>query len=427
MRSSLLYLTTMSAASVLLACGENDARPPAEGTTDASAEVAPEVETTLETPGEDSAAEDAGADDVAASDADDTTVEPDLAAADASDAVSPACGPGDRPACLYLPAHTFEVRTHEVRDLTYTDITGAERSVHIAIYRPVDAPAPAPVVLLSHGGASGKSDPFKSMEHWAPVIAAAGYFTVAIAHEGRDDASYAALCEALATNPLHACGVKLSWDRPNDVRRVIAFLDERATQGQFAGLFDMERIAHLGHSAGASAALVSVGATRNFKCALPFGFEDPDQDCRVEDLVSQVIDRIDVAVAMSPQGPDQEGFMDASYGAVTRPVLMATGANDGDPGEPEGRASLFPLLPEGDKYRLFIDDQGAKHTLFEGSVEACTPIAGQDKCVAMRSAIFATGLAFLDAHLRGDAAAAAWLASEDLVTAGGGIFSFDRR
>lgn len=344
-----------------------------------------------------------------------------------ADTTPSACGPNDRQACLYRTGRSYEVEIHEAPGLDYTDLTGAPRNVNIAIYRPVDAPTPMPVVLLSHGGASGKTDPMKSMENWAPVLAEAGYFTVAIAHEGRDEASYDALCEALDVNPLHECGVKVSWDRPNDVARVLAFLDERSRTGQFAGLFDMDRIAHMGHSAGAGAALMSIGATRNYTCALPFGFSDPDQDCQVEDLVSLALDAIDVAVSMSPQGPGQEGFMDESYGAVTKPFLMGTGANDGAEGEPDNRVALFPLLPAGDKFKLFVEDQGAKHTLFEGSLEACTPIAGQQKCAQMRAAIFATALAFLDAYLLDRAEAKAWLSSDDLEDTGQGLFDLERR
>jgi len=374
-------------------------------------------------PEEVDAAADASAD-AAADTTADTTAD---ATADASPDVSSACGPEDRQACLYRTEGDYEVQILEVPGLGYTDLLGAARNVNVAIYRPLSAPTPLPVVLLSHGGASGKVDPMKSMEHWAPVIARAGYLAVAIAHEGRDDASYAALCQALAVDPDHVCSVKVSWDRPNDVARVLAYLDERSREGGLAGILDLTRVAHVGHSAGAGAALMSVGATRNYTCALPFGYSDPDQDCRVEDLVSQALDEIDVAIAMSPQGPGSEGFMAESYGAVTRPVLIGTGANDGDAGEPDNRLAIFPLLPAGDKHRLYVDDQGAKHTLFEGSLEACSPIAGQAKCERMRQAIFATALAFLDAYLRDSDAARAWLASDDLETAGDGILDLQRR
>lgn len=423
MRRPTTYLSNTLVAALLAAtaCGDANKAADTTNTADTAAEVAaPDgvAETALdavaETAPEDIAAEDSAPQDAAPADT------------SAAETVA-ACGPDNRRACLYRPGRAFEVQTHEVDGLTYTDVTGAERNVNIAIYRPAGAPTPQPVVLLSHGGASGKTDPMKSMEHWAPVLAEAGYFVVAIAHEGRDDPSYTALCEALAVNPLHECGVKVNWDRPNDVARVLAYLDENQRQGQFAGGYDLTRVAHVGHSAGAGAALMSVGATRNYACGLPFGYVDLDQDCQVGDLVSLVRDEIDVAIALSPQGPGTDGFMDASYATVNKPVLMATGANDGDPGEPESRMAVFPLLPAGDKYRVYVDDEGAKHTLFEGDLDACTPISGETRCTQMRAAIFSTALAFLDAYLGGVESAHAWLDSNDLVTAGETIFQFDRR
>lgn len=344
------------------------------------------------------------------------------------DVVTSACSASNRMACLYRPDETYQVQSTTIDDLTYQDITGATRSVHVAIYRPRQAPTPMPIVLLSHGGSSGKTDPMKSMEHWAPVFAGAGYLTFAIAHEGRDEASYAALCAAVAVNPDHPCGLKVSWDRPNDLARVIEFIKDSADDPQFEGIADISRMAHVGHSAGAGAALMSVGAKRNFKCALPFGFEDPDQDCQVADLVSFAHPDIDVAVSLSLQGPGSEGFMAESYDTINKPVLIATGANDGgSPEEVANRLAAWPLLPEGDNRLFFIDDQGAKHTLFEGSVEACEPIAGAAKCAAMRDAVFAMGLAFVDAHLNGSARAAAWLESGDIVTAGQGLFETDSK
>ncbi len=407
---------------------------------------------------EDKAARDASVDDVADTSGVDTAVTDDVAADGADDTQAPAdttadtadtsapdtngdtrdgsdttaevvnaCGPDDRAACLYRAAQEFEVQVVEVEGLTYADIIGDTRNVNIAIYRPIDAPTPMPVILLSHGGATGKSDPLKSMESWAHYLAKAGYLAVAIAHEGRLDASYAEVCTALNVNPDHPCGIKVSWDRPNDVARVITYLQESATTPQYEGVMDLTKIAHVGHSAGAGAALMSVGATRNYRCALPFGFTDPDQDCQVADLVSQQHDLIDVAVSLSPQGPGTEGFMEESYTSVGRPVLMASGANDGDEGEPETRSRIYELLPAGDKAFLWVEDQGAKHTLFEGSIDACVPLASAQKCEAMRNAIFTTALAFLDSHLRNRAAARTWLGSSDLETAGQGLFDLNTK
>ena len=368
--------------------------------------------------GGDTALGDTGAD--AAADA----VAADTAQADTSATL---CSPSDRAACLYRPSATYPFTTTRVDGLTYTDVTGATRNVNVAVYRPTGAPTPMPVVLLSHGGADGKTNPLQSMEHWAPVFAAAGYLAVAIAHEGRDDASYEALCAALEVSTANPCGLKIGWDRPHDVDRVLTWLAEQAVTPPLAGQIDLDRIAHVGHSAGAGAAMMSVGATRNYVCGLPFGFESDTQDCQVADLVSLAKPEIDVAVALSPQGPGSDGFMEESYATVTRPMLMATGANDGDEGEPASRVALWPLLAAGDKHKVYIDDPGAKHTLFEGDTQACVPLASENKCAAMRDSVFSAALAFVDAHLRASAAAAAWLASDQLETAGGGIIDLEHR
>lgn len=367
----------------------------------------------------------ASPDDVS-SDGDDVAVGADVAAT--VDVAESGCSPGDVAACLYAPSKTWEFSTTVVENkIVYEDETGVNRTVNIALYVPKGAPTPMPVVLLSHGGADGKIDPLKSMEHWAPVFAKAGYLTVAIAHAGRSDASYDALCAALGTQADIQCGIKIHWDRPHDVKHVLDFLEQKASEADFKGLYDLDKVAHVGHSAGAGAALMSVGVTRNFVCAQPVNGASELQDCKVEDLVSLADDRIDVAVGLSPQGPGGEGFMDESYGAVTAPILMATGLVDGDGGEPANRLLLWPALPAGQKYKLFLNSEGAVHTLFEGSTDACVKHATEAECETMRSWVFSTGLAFVKSHLEGDPAATAWLASDDIVTAGSGVATFERK
>ncbi|MCB9545889.1 MAG: hypothetical protein H6706_08490 [Myxococcales bacterium] len=352
----------------------------------------------------------------------------------AGDGLPPGCSEADPAACLYLPAARYEHQVQTFEDLTYTDVIGAERTVRIAVYRPQGAPTPMPVVLLSHGGSGGSVRPLNSLEDWAARLAAAGYLAVGIAHEGRDEASYAAVCAALNV-PVVAgfqCGIKVHWDRPPDVGRVIDWLEAQAAGGPLDGQVDLTRIAHLGHSAGGGAATMVAGATRSFVCAQPYGMDQGSLvPCDEADLVSAREPRLKAVVAMSPQGPGTEGFLDASFASVGVPMLMATGAADGDPGEPATRSAIFDNLPtsaDGQGFlRLYLDDPGAKHTLFAGSVDACTPIAGAERCQTMRSWVFSLGLAFLDRELRGSAEAAAWLASEAIVIAGGGTSSLSRR
>ncbi len=335
------------------------------------------------------------------------------------------CTADNRAECLYKSPANYAITSQRIDGLKYKDILGADRNVNIAVYQPKNAPKPMPVVLLSHGGADGKVDPMKSMDDWAPVFAKAGYLAVAIAHEGREKPNYDAVCAALKT--AEPCGIKISWDRPHDVDRVLQWLAEAAASGPLAGAIDLDHIAHVGHSAGAGAAMMSAGAPRNFKCALPFTYTKVGQNCQLADLVSLAKPEIDAIIALSPQGPGSEGFMNESFPAIAKPMLLGTGADDGDPGEPANRVAIFPLLKAGDKFKLWVEDPGAKHTLFEGTTQACVPISGEKKCNAMRDGIFATGLAFMDAYLRGDAQAKAWLGSDNIVTGGQGVFAFERK
>lgn len=305
--------------------------------------------------------------------------------------------------------------------LTYRDLANIDRNVNIAIYKPTNAPMPAPVVLLSHGGADGKTNPLKSMDDWAPIFAKAGYVAVAIAHEGRDLPSYNALCAALHVDTNIMCGIKINWDRPHDVDRVLQYLRETAA---LSAVVDLSKIAHVGHSAGAGAAMMSAGVTRNFVCAQPF---DVGQNCQAAQLVSLAKSDIDAVVALSPQGPGSDGFMMESFGAAAKPVFMATGLEDGDPGEPQSRVALWPLLPTSNKYKMFINHVGAQHTLFEASLEACERVAATGVCSKMREQLYSAVLAFVDAQLRGLPAAVAHLASENVTTAGQGIVTFERK
>ena len=165
----------------------------------------------------------------------------------------PPCTPGDTSKCLYRPAQTYDVMPSFLEDVTYQDVLGETRTVPIAVYRPKNAPRPAPVVVLSHGGADGKTNPTKSMDKWAAVVASAGYTAVAIAHAGRNSQGYTALCDHLKVPETIQCAIKINWDRPHDVGAVLDWLARKSTEEPWQGVLDLSRIAHVGHSAGASA------------------------------------------------------------------------------------------------------------------------------------------------------------------------------
>ena len=235
-------------------------------------------------------------------------------------AQAPTCNQSLTPGCLYFPASRFTFQT-TTRQVTYTDNAGQQRTIQAAIRIPTGAPIPMPVVIWSHGGATGKSDPLTSMVEWSDTTAEAGYLTVSIAHTPRTDQERLQLCQSIGINDPATCEVfkHLNWDRPFDVRAVIDALVQMNQQGPFRGQISVNQIALGGHSAGAGGTLSVGGALRNFS-GTSVSLADP---------------RPVAFLAFSPQQPGTEGFFDTdfqqpthSWQPVSRPTLIGTG--DGD-------------------------------------------------------------------------------------------------
>ncbi|MEZ4394270.1 MAG: acetylxylan esterase [Polyangiales bacterium] len=324
-----------------------------------------------------------------------------------------ACAAANPAGCRYLGAMAYPMEALAPATLSYTDESGDTRTIRVQVRRPVGARGPLPVVVWSHGGADGTSNPTNVGAGWDAVFTRAGYLFVAIAHSGRDVASRARLCSALGYDTAGCMTFKyLSWDRPHDLRRVLDWLQEQAVGAQ-RGNVDLTRIAYAGHSAGAGAALVVAGATREIagsQRALP----DP---------------RPVAFLSCSPQGPGEEGFVEGSFAGVARPHLTLTGAGDDTTGNvAEVRRRPFELMPAGQKYRGWIAEEPARHTIFDFSTSACEREGGTpERCAQYLDWLSSAGLAFLDAHVAGRPEAAAYLASDALTFLGGGAFEWSRR
>lgn len=358
----------------------------------------------------------------------------------------PSCNQVLTPGCLYFPAVRYAVDRIESA-VTYTDIVGLQRTVPIAIRLPIGAPAPMPVVIWSHGGAEGRTDPTTTMLEWSQTTAEAGYLTISLAHPPRSDLEIdrRPLCEAIAAavpgnvwdlGNRATCEVfkHLNWDRPHDIRAVLDDLAVKNTQGPFQGLIDQDRIAVGGHSAGAGGALTVGGALRNFT-GTPVDLSDPRR-------------RPAAFLAFSPQAPGSEGFFDTAFGQpthswmrISRPVLIGTGDGDStcdaleEPGScfgdtPHGRRLAFDRLPSGDKYRIYIRDVDAFHGLFSlgtDNQKCGQPGLTQQKCDDIAHTLRSTALAFLDGVLRGDALALQWLQRGEVAAATGGVAEWTRK
>lgn len=379
------------------------------------------------------------------------------------------CDPATPATCAYAPPVLYEPNGgRSEQEIRYQDITGAERAFRIELRRPVDLPTPSPLIVWSHGGSGGKEQPSTVGVEWGEVFARAGYLSIAIAHPGRGPAEMQALCEALelgdcalqtctsdaeclwgtgpdaepgACTPDAGLGTGYcrffkpgNWDRPHDVRAVLNWVEAEASGGMLDGVVDVSKIAYAGHSAGAGSTMMVAGATRRYR--------EGAQDW-------SLIDPRPVAfLSCSPQGPGDDGFTEASFtreqcvaladsadhaACLSRPHLVLTGVDDGGVGET--RRLSFDLAPDGDRYLGYITEPAAQHTTFDYATEGCSNYAAKEglgpeypeRCNTYRLWLRSAAVAFFDAKLRGDAAAQAYLDSDNLAAFGGAAFEWMRK
>ncbi len=396
--------------------------------------------------------------------------QPDAAAvADAGQTLVGACLASDPASCAYAPAKLYKEGTKIEKTLSYVDIAGLKRTLHIEIRRPKAALKLSPLIVWSHGGADGKTDPSKSGVAWGKSFNSAGFIAIAIAHPPRGAESARALCVALKLGDcdLVSCDSKktkvctrgaapneeigvcepdptlgasycrsfktLNWDRPPDLRKVLDWVEAEASGGILDGVVDTSRIAYAGHSAGAGSTMMVAGAARRFRAT-------------AEDHVA--IDTRPVAfMSCSPQGPDDSGFTTASFtrkrceelatpedraGCLTRPHLVLTSRGDGGDTAGENRRLSFDLAPAGDRYLGYITELASQHTTFDLATEGCEGYAKDNKlgpefparCHTYRVWIRSAALAFFDATLRDDAKAKAYLASGNMSVLSGGALEW---
>lgn len=251
------------------------------------------------------------------------------------------------------------------------------------------------------------------MREWATILAQHGYLTVSIAHGARTDIERIVLTMHLGgTLPQCREFKTLNFDRPLDFLQVVGELAERSETPPWSGMIDTERVAYMGHSAGAGATMMVAGAGREYMPGLGLAFAAHSGPRAF--------------VAMSPQGVGEDGFQPTSWDDVSRPVLMCTGASDGD--HPHERRDPFEYMAPGDKYLLWIEHPGAAHTLFAGETDSCVREIGDPTlCNEMLEWLASTVRAFLDAHVRGDVDGRDYLDSGQIVQASVGVIEWQSK
>lgn len=293
---------------------------------------------------------------------------------------------------------------------TITDpMTG--RELPLAIHFPQRA-GTYPVVVWSHGGGLLPAGQTQGRA-WGEAIAAGGYVVVHLAHVPLTPTVSAALCRLASipdaecrdgTDPRDEEAPFVTVVRPRDVAAVIDQLP--AIQTRFAGAgrptFDPSQLVVAGWSAGSRASSMFYGAARRLTASIPaYTFTDR---------------RPLAAVMVSPAGPGFFGyFADAtgdSFSAMRGPVLVMTGNNDVKPDNMDLTGAIrrmaFDLQPADGMRRMLFSrlpaGVGAHETYDLENLGS--PDARLDR---LSRALRSTMLAFLDATVRRDAAAAAWL------------------
>lgn len=167
----------------------------------------------------------------------------------------------------------YQAATARYQVATYSNQivdTSRNRPIPYKIYYPANLSAPAPLVIVSHGGV-GNPNGRDRLQHLGTEYAAAGYVAIHLSH-------YASSSRAAHLR-----------DRPKDVSFIIDNLSTRTLPlpAGFRGKIDLGNIAHVGHSTGAYTSIALAGGT--FTQGV---FRDS---------------RIKVSIPISPQGQNQFG------------------------------------------------------------------------------------------------------------------------
>lgn len=388
----------------------------------------------------------------------DSIAEPEEATQLTTKALINGCSLSNKSACAYKPLQIKPVHLpHMTTSLSYTDYAGQQRTFQVEVRRPQNPQAPTPVVIWSHGGPTGQNNPSLVGEEWGEVFNRAGYVSVHIAHSNRPKSKTLALCSSLwvggcsvactqnsqctqYSEPFcdpedHQCRYfkDPNWDRPADLERLLTWLNvQNGPGGSFQGLLDLDKIAYAGHSSGGSAAMMAAGATRFYG--------DPNWQH------SKINSQIKAFISTSPQPPGESGFVTGSFDGTlcsalaadpslcfSRPHLLLTGrGDDTNATTAEDRLIPFALMPAGEKFFAWIDDEAAVHRTFNHQSSDCAsfaqangldPARCDDHLIWMDSMV----LAFLDAYLRGSVGAQSWLRSGNIKLLSGSVMIVSER
>ena len=256
-----------------------------------------------------------------------------------------------------------------------------------------DGEGPFPIVVFSHGALANKEAFGIASDHWASH----GYIVIHPNHadaRGGDSRGQSSQRRA-AGGTLGALIGGGRIGRVQDITSILDSLDQLESQvPDLKGKLNRDAIAVAGHSFGAYVAQCHGGVKT-----------------MVDDQLTNLSDRrVKCVVPISAQGESGNfGLTSESWSEAKVPALHITGTRDRSaperPGERMGdfqtKMVPFERSPPGDKYLLVIE--GANHVAFGGRLRGLR--GGADAPVLTKT----LSLAFLDAFLKKDADAKAWL------------------
>jgi len=281
------------------------------------------------------------------------------------------------------------------------------RELPVRVWHP-DGGEALPIVLFSHGLGGTRESYAHLGQHWASH----GYVVVHVQHPGSDDSVWRDNPRPLESAQRAVSDLDNLLDRPRDISFALDELERRAQSENWPlrARLDLSRVAVAGHSFGAYTALCVAG--RNLVVPLSgarVSFHDA---------------RIDCAIAMSPQGKDRERA-NRSWERFATPVLHMTGTRDESPirgdASPAERRIPFDTISNAEQYLLILE--GAQHLAFGDSP---TGLRGA-RNPAHEPLILSSSTAFLDAYLRSDARALAWLRDGGFAARLGSLGTFETK
>ncbi len=282
-----------------------------------------------------------------------------------------------------------------------------------------DEDSGSPLVIYSHGAAGTRHAGSYGAEH----LAAWGYVVIAVQHQGSDRM---ALPESGGLRNLREAIWAMLEDPQQwrDRNADVSFVISEALAGRLNRVpaLDPDRIGIMGHSYGAFTSMASAGMTLDFPDAPNQSLRDP---------------RIRAAVAYSPQGPGQMGLESDAWDQIDIPVLLLTGTEDHgiQHATEEGfdwtwRCTGYEMMAQRvpDEHRP--PAQAFMGVIQDGNHGTFGDVSQFDRQRAQRDPrhhdwINQVTLAFFDAHLRQNPAAAAWLAAEAIERVTQGAFQLE--